>query len=171
MTCDVLTLTSFTFTVVWSAPTRQHCARTSILSSFANLKAYHYPENLAFAPLCHTCASRNHAGSMPAMLLQDTPRSPRSTPATFPVDWELAWILITVAGLLVLELTLVLTCIRCHNLRSKARWRRLRERGVVVVSGPALLWVGDLPIRNQISYFNLRQAAASSRQALVYETV
>jgi hypothetical protein len=86
-----------------------------------------------------------------------TPLSPRTTVATYERDWPLIWVLTTVFGIVFLEFVLAITWICIHNLRSKARWRHLRERGVVIVSGAALVWVDDLPLRRQISYFNLRE--------------
>jgi len=77
---------------------------------------------------------------------------------THSLDWHLLWILVAVAGILVFQGTLAIVWIRYHNLSSKARWRRLRERGVVFVNGPALLWAADLPPQRNISYINLGQA-------------
>jgi hypothetical protein len=99
---------------------------------------------------------------MSAVLLADSPLTPRST----PVDRDLIRILIAVAGLLLLEAAIAIGCVFYRHKRSTTRWRHLRERGVVVVNGPSLLWVGDLPIRQQVSYFNLRQAADASRRTL-----
>jgi hypothetical protein len=98
---------------------------------------------------------------MPAISRHDTPFSPRSTRT--PRDWELFWILLTVGLILFLEVVLAVVCIRTHNRQSKARWKRLRERGVVIVSGPAIAWVRDLPLQQQVSYLNLRQTAEASR--------
>jgi hypothetical protein len=95
----------------------------------------------------------------------------RTTPATYLQDWELIYILVTIAILLILELTLVFTCIRIHNLHSKARWRRLRERGVVVVNGPALIWMDNLPLRRGISLFNVRQPAEEGKREGGFEGV
>ena len=107
--------------------------------------------------------------SMPAVLLADTPLSPRSTPDRYPVDWDMFWILLAVTGILLLEAAIAIGWVCFHHTRSTRRWQRMRKKGVVVVSGPALLWVGDLPVRNQISYFNLRQAAEASRRTLERE--
>lgn len=102
---------------------------------------------------------------MPAIISPKTssPLSPRSSPAKHPLDWELLCILVIVASILIAELILAIGSIRWHNLRSKARWKRLREHGVVIVSGPALLWAGDIPVPRQVSYFNLRAAAEASK--------
>jgi hypothetical protein len=86
-----------------------------------------------------------------------TPLSPYTTPTTYERDWPLISVLIAVFGILFLEFTLAIVWIRIHNLRNKARWRRLRNRGVVIVSGAALVWVEDLPPRKQISYYNFRE--------------
>jgi hypothetical protein len=80
------------------------------------------------------------------------------TPVTNHRDWALIWILLTVTAVVVIEIILAIVWIRIHNLRSKARWRRLRERGVVIVNGAALVWIHDLPMQNGVSYFHLKQA-------------
>jgi hypothetical protein len=72
-------------------------------------------------------------------------------------DWTLIWILVAVGAFLLLELGLAIAWLRIHNLRSKARWSRLREQGVVVVSGAAMVWMDDLPIKRGVSYVNLRE--------------
>jgi hypothetical protein len=100
---------------------------------------------------------------MPAIAIihhsPSSPLLPRQTPALDESrDWTLLWILITHTAILALELVLALAWIRIHNLRSKARWRRLRERGVVVVSGAAMIWAYDLPLRRGVSYFDVRRA-------------
>ncbi|KAF2036008.1 hypothetical protein EK21DRAFT_106841 [Setomelanomma holmii] len=97
----------------------------------------------------------------------NTPFSPRSTPAAR--DRELFWILLAISLILFLETFLAIAWIRRHNLASKARWKRLRERGVVIVSGPAIAWVGDLPLQQQVSYINLRRTAEASRYNITRE--
>ncbi|KAH3948297.1 hypothetical protein HBI56_124950 [Parastagonospora nodorum] len=96
---------------------------------------------------------------MPAMDLpsQSYTLSARAAPAHLPRDWPLIWTLITVGVILVIELVFAILWIRVHNLRSKARWARLHQRGVVIVSGAALLWTEDLPLKPYISHLNLRQ--------------
>ncbi|CAO2656994.1 Nn.00g057970.m01.CDS01 [Neocucurbitaria sp. VM-36] len=81
-----------------------------------------------------------------------------------PSDWELVYIILGVIGIVFLEILIVFGCIRLHNLRSKARWRRLRERGVVVVNGPALIWADDLPPQPTFSSFNLRHILEDSNE-------
>jgi hypothetical protein len=83
---------------------------------------------------------------MPAVrvLSSSSPLATRMTSAHHIRDWPLTWVLIAVGSILFLELILAIVWIRIHNLRSKARWRRLRQRGVVIVSGAALLWTKDL---------------------------
>jgi hypothetical protein len=93
------------------------------------------------------------------------PHSPRTTPATYTHDWNLIWILVTVFSILVLEFALALSWLRIHNIRSKARWRNLRKSGVIVVNGPTLIWVKDLPPRRMVSHFNLREAAGAQEGA------
>ncbi|KAH7086739.1 hypothetical protein FB567DRAFT_592610 [Paraphoma chrysanthemicola] len=82
---------------------------------------------------------------MPAIVQHDTPFTPRSTPT--PRDWELIWILVAIGVILFLEVVLAIVWIRKQNLNSKARWKRLRDRGIVV----------------GVSYLNLRKTAESSR--------
>lgn len=100
-----------------------------------------------------------------------SPLTPRSTPAHYSHDWPLIWILITVGSILLLEIVLALAWLRIHNLRSKARWKRLRDRGVVIVSGAALLWTRDLPLRPYISYLNLRQVIEKQKRDEASEEV
>jgi hypothetical protein len=110
---------------------------------------------------------------MPIVLILPSinPLLSRTTFATYPQDWDLIYILITIAILIILELILVFTCIRIHNLHSKARWKRLRERGVVVVNGPALIWMDNLPLRRGISLFNVRQTAEEEQREGGFEGV
>jgi hypothetical protein len=100
-----------------------------------------------------------------------SPLTPRSTPATHARDWSLFWILVAVLSVLFLELVLALSWIRYHNIRSKARWRSLRERGVVVVNGSTLIWVSDLPPRRQVSKFNLREVSGVQEDVDAQERV
>ncbi|KAH7076554.1 hypothetical protein BKA63DRAFT_564940 [Paraphoma chrysanthemicola] len=101
---------------------------------------------------------------MPAIVQHDTPFTPRSTPTHR--DWELIWILVAISVILFLEVVLPIVWIRKQNLNSKARWKRLRHRGIVVVSGPAIARGGDLPLQQEVSYLNLRRTAESSRYNL-----
>jgi hypothetical protein len=87
----------------------------------------------------------------------NNPLTPRTTPTIHTRDVTILWILVTVLSILFLELILALAWIRIHNIRSKARWRSLRKRGIVVVSGPALIWASDLPVQRQVSKFDLRE--------------
>ncbi|KAF1912540.1 hypothetical protein BDU57DRAFT_459278 [Ampelomyces quisqualis] len=88
-----------------------------------------------------------------------SPLEPLVTPAVHATDWPLIYILLTVFIILSLEFALAITWIRIHNLRSKARWRSLRERGVIIVSGAAMVWAQDLPSRRGgISRMNLHDA-------------
>jgi hypothetical protein len=95
----------------------------------------------------------------------------RSTPAHHARDWPLIWILITVGSILLLEAVLVVALLRRSTLRRRARWRRLHDRGVVIVSGAALLWTRDLPLRPYISYLNLRQIVDQQKRDEVSEVV
>jgi hypothetical protein len=72
--------------------------------------------------------------------------------------------LTSVSIILFFELVVAIAWIRILHLRSQARWRRLRERGVVIVSGPALVWVQDLPVQRQVSYLNLRERVERDRR-------
>ncbi|KAF2132547.1 hypothetical protein P153DRAFT_262898, partial [Dothidotthia symphoricarpi CBS 119687] len=66
-------------------------------------------------------------------------------------------VLTAVAGILVLEAFATIAYLRWHDRSSKAKWKRLRERGVVVVDGPVLMWTDNLPPRPTNSTFNLHQ--------------
>jgi hypothetical protein len=89
---------------------------------------------------------------------------PRSNPtiSTIP-DLELSLVLTVVSGILLLQLLAILIALRRHNTQSKAKWRRMRDKGVVVVSGPAMIWVREAPPRATFSTFNLRQYLETSR--------
>jgi hypothetical protein len=121
----------------------------------------------------HTQHFPHSTASMPAIgtLLPCSPLSARSTPAHDARDWPLIWVLVTVGIILLLELVLVVALLRVRHLRSEARWRRLRDRGVVIVSGAALLWTKDLPLRPYISYLNLRQIVDQQKRDQVSEVV
>ena len=99
------------------------------------------------------------AASMPAidLLSRTSTLSARAAPTHHPRDWPLTWVLTVVGIILFIELVLAIVWIRVHNLRSKARWASLRQRGVVIVSGAALLWTEDLPLKPYVSHLNLRQ--------------
>jgi hypothetical protein len=79
-------------------------------------------------------------------------------------DFELFLVLTIVTGILVLQLLAVLIALRRHNVRDKAKWKRLREDGVVIVSGPAMAWVNEAPPRATFSTFNLRQTLQTSSE-------
>ncbi|KAF1946293.1 hypothetical protein EJ02DRAFT_329435, partial [Clathrospora elynae] len=83
-------------------------------------------------------------------------------------DWTLIWIIFGVAGILILilETAFVFTAIRLANVYSKARWTRLRQRGVVIVDGPALIWTDTIPIAPKTSTFNLRQTLQESQDGV-----
>lgn len=76
---------------------------------------------------------------------------------TDPRDWSLYWVLLTVGVIITFEIILALAWLRIHNLRSKARWRRLRNRGIVIVSGSALVYVDDLPRRHGVSRYDIQE--------------
>jgi hypothetical protein len=95
--------------------------------------------------------------------------SARSTPTHYTRDWALIWVLVTVGSILLLEALLVVALLHRSTLRRRARWRRLHDRGVVIVSGAALLWTKDLPLRPYISYLNLRQIADQQKPNEVLE--
>lgn len=81
-------------------------------------------------------------------------------------DYELLLVLATVFGILALQLTAILILLRRHNLRDKAKWKRLRLEGVVIVDGPAMTWVAQAPPRPTFSTFNLRQGMDASRNSV-----
>jgi hypothetical protein len=86
-----------------------------------------------------------------------------------PHDWTLICVLVGVGAFLLLELVLALAWLRIHNLRSKARWSRLRERGVVVVSGAAMVYMDSVPTGRGVSYVNLKQAVRVEKEVLERE--
>jgi hypothetical protein len=87
-------------------------------------------------------------------------------------DWPLLWVLISVSSILIFQVLIVIAFIRWANVHSKARWRRLRQRGVVILDGPALIWTNPIPPAPAISTFNLRQTfQTSDEQVAQYYTV
>ncbi|PZC98046.1 hypothetical protein A1F97_02579 [Pyrenophora tritici-repentis] len=88
---------------------------------------------------------------MPVILTATTRRDSQHD----STDKTQLFIILVVVGILLFETFLAIAYIRYHNLSSKARWRRLRERGVVVVNGPALIWTDTLPPAPTTSTFNL----------------
>jgi hypothetical protein len=101
----------------------------------------------------------------PTMFTHFRPRSITDIP-TIP-DFELFLVLTVVSSILFLQLLAVLLALRRHNIQSKARWRRMRDEGVVVVSGPAMIWVSQAPPRATFSTFNLRRYAEVSREEVM----
>lgn len=77
--------------------------------------------------------------------------------ATYPIDWSLIWIIFIITGILFLQTVSVLTLLYLLVLRRETYWRRLRERGEVILDGPVLIWTRDLPPKPTISTFNLRR--------------
>jgi hypothetical protein len=71
-------------------------------------------------------------------------------------DWPLLWIIIGVISILLFQTLFVIAFLRCTNIRSKARWRRLREGGVVNLDGPALIWRHPIQSGPATSSFNLQ---------------
>ncbi len=93
---------------------------------------------------------------MPA-LTSDNPYLPTKHPTLrLPVDWQTLATILAVIAVLLLEICIALTWLRCHDQRSKAKWRRRRENGIVIVNGPVLVWADDLPPQRLYSAFNLR---------------
>ncbi|KAF2846823.1 hypothetical protein T440DRAFT_404927 [Plenodomus tracheiphilus IPT5] len=72
------------------------------------------------------------------------------------IDWSVVWVLLGVTGIVLLQIAVVIAFLWDRKKRSETRWRLLRERGVVIIDGPALIWVNDLPPRPTLSTFNLR---------------
>lgn len=107
--------------------------------------------------------SNYSAAKMPALLSFDVIHSLEPTTHEYPIDWQLIWIILGVTVVILFQICAVLTCIWIHNIRSKARWLRLRERGIVIVDGPALIWADDLPPQSTISTFNLRQFSEANQ--------
>jgi len=94
------------------------------------------------------------------------PALPTSThiplaPLSLP-DWPLFLIIIGVLIILLCQIILVIAFLRWSNVHSKARWRRLRQRGVVILDGPALIWTNPIPPGPTVSTFNLRQTLRTS---------
>ncbi|KAF1837493.1 hypothetical protein BDW02DRAFT_565971 [Decorospora gaudefroyi] len=80
------------------------------------------------------------------------------------VDWLLLCI---VLGIVLLQAVLILTCLRLGIAYSKARWKRLRQRGTVIVDGPAaLIWTDRLPPAPTVSTYNLRQLQQESQDRI-----
>ncbi|RMZ66684.1 hypothetical protein GMOD_00002043 [Pyrenophora seminiperda CCB06] len=73
------------------------------------------------------------------------------------IDRTQVYVILIVLGIILFQIALAFAYIRFLNLSSKTRWRRLRQRGVVVVNGPALIWTNTIPPPPLTSTFNLRQ--------------
>ena len=103
---------------------------------------------------------------MPAIYPAESPLFPRSTHAKYLMDRQTSWVLLAVALILLIELALAVAFIFYFHAQRTSYWEQKRKDGIVIVSGPALIWVGDLPARHHISYINLRKAAEASRMTL-----
>jgi hypothetical protein len=101
----------------------------------------------------------------PSIFTHFGPRSITDIP-TIP-DFELFLVLTVVSSILFLQLLAVLLALRRHNVQSKARWRRMRDEGVVVVSGPAMIWISQAPPRATFSTFDLRRHREASRDEVM----
>ncbi|KAF2622799.1 hypothetical protein BU25DRAFT_351535, partial [Macroventuria anomochaeta] len=86
-------------------------------------------------------------------------------PNDFPTDSELLVILTTVGGIISLQVLVVITCLIYRNYKDKAKWRRLRQQGIVVVNGPALYWTDDQPLPPVPIDTNMVQAQQASRES------
>ncbi|KAH6637938.1 hypothetical protein C7974DRAFT_411394 [Boeremia exigua] len=62
-------------------------------------------------------------------------------------DRELLITLLTVAGIILLQILLVIAYLAYLNWKGKAKWRRLSERGIVVINGPAFR-----QLENQVTF-------------------
>lgn len=65
-------------------------------------------------------------------------------PAHLTRDTELILILVTVAGILLLQILTAIVCLFYYNRKAKAKWRRLSQQGIVLVHGPAVFWTDEL---------------------------
>jgi hypothetical protein len=83
------------------------------------------------------------------------------------IDWPLPWVIIGVISILLFQVFLVIALIRRENLRSKARGRELRQRGVAILDGPSLIWTDAIPPAPTISTYNLRQTLQRSEERAV----
>jgi len=66
------------------------------------------------------------------------------SPTNSTRDTELILILITVAGILLLQILTAIACLFYYNRKAKAKWRRLSQQGIVLVHGPAVFWTDEL---------------------------
>lgn len=71
------------------------------------------------------------------------------------IDWPVICTLLIVAGIISFQTMVVFAFLRIHTVRSEMRWRLLREKGLVIVDGPMLIWADNLPPRPTLSTFNL----------------
>ncbi|KAJ8114666.1 hypothetical protein OPT61_g3506 [Boeremia exigua] len=74
------------------------------------------------------------------------PRAATMPPTNPPADHELFLVLVTVIGIIFLQILLAVAYLAYRNYAEKAKWRRLSRRGVVVINGPAIFWTDDLPV-------------------------
>ncbi|KAH6879161.1 hypothetical protein BKA58DRAFT_436854 [Alternaria rosae] len=85
----------------------------------------------------------------------------------FP-DWPLFLIILGVIIILLFQILFVFALLRWSNVRGKARWKRLRQRGVVILDGPALIWANSMPPGPTVSTFNLRQTLQTSDERVAH---
>lgn len=79
-------------------------------------------------------------------------------------DFELFLVLVTVAGVIFLQTLAVISCLYYNNYHGKAKWRRLRKKGIVVVNGPVLYWADDDPLPPIRPSFDMRQMEHGSQR-------
>lgn len=79
-------------------------------------------------------------------LIDLAPGSITMSPIDFSTDAELLFVLLIVAGIVTLQVLVIISFLCYRNYKGKARWRRLRERGIILLEGPAMYWTDDLPV-------------------------
>jgi hypothetical protein len=72
-------------------------------------------------------------------------------------DPELSLVLIVVGGVLLLQIFAAIAILWYCDVKGKAKWRHLREQGIVVVNGPALYWADEMLARPYRPGYNVRQ--------------
>ncbi|RYN86745.1 hypothetical protein AA0120_g7879 [Alternaria tenuissima] len=96
---------------------------------------------------------------MPAL-----PISTHATTAHHGTDWPLLWIIIGVTSIILFQTFIAVALIRWANLRSKARWKDLRNRGIAILDGHSLIWRDTIPPAPTVSTYNLRHKLQISNE-------
>lgn len=92
------------------------------------------------------------------------PSATAMPPFDSPHNSDVFLILIAVAGILLLQIMIVIGCLFYRTYKAKAKWRRLSQEGVVLIDGPAVFWTDDLPLPSVPVRFSMVDVLRSDRE-------